>query len=291
MKVYCKDNSIIIEDAQHFNAARSCNCGQAFRWHEQCDGSIFGVAHSRGITIRQKGDTVILENCDASDVDLWYDYFDLGRDYNAIEAKLLADPRLNVCVPYANGIRVFNQEPFEALISFIISANNNIKRISGIIEKICIYCGERREIKDGSGYYYCFPTPERLSALTVEELQKLGSGYRAPYILSTARRIAKGYDLKKLVGMDTATARKELLSFLGVGPKVADCILLFSLKHTDAFPIDVWMKRALRELFFENRDPSKAELASLMERLGEYSGIVQQYIFHYARESGLGKNV
>ncbi len=291
MNIYYNNGSLLIDDPEHFNAAISCACGQSFRWSQQRDGGIFGVVRGRGVTLFQNSERIVLSPCGENDVDFWTDYFDLKRDYAAIEAELLNDDRLRVCVPYASGIRVFNQEPFEALISFIISANNNIKRISGIIERICIHCGEKRDMNDGMGYYYCFPIPEVLAALSIETLEKLGAGYRAPYIKDSAKRIADGYDLEALKDMPTGEARRELLKFLGVGPKVADCVLLFSLRHTDAFPIDVWMTRALRELFFNGRDPSKDELASLMERLGKYSGIVQQYVFHYARKSGLGKNV
>lgn len=288
MDIYYKNGSVIIEDAQNFNVERSCLCGQAFRWQKQRDGSMFGIAFNKGVRIIEYNGIIEIQNCEEQDVKLWSNYFDLERDYGQIEKIILDDERLSVCVPYGSGIRIFKQEPFEAFISFIISANNNIKRISGIVEKLCVYCGEKKELKNGN-HYYTFPTPERLAALSEEELFKLGTGYRAPYIVKSARRIADGYDLLPLKNMPIESARKELLSFSGVGPKVADCILLFSLGFTNAFPIDVWMRRALRELFFDGREPSKKELESLNLRLGEYSGIVQQYIFNYAREVGLGK--
>ncbi len=155
------------------------------------------------------------------------DYFDLERDYSEIESMIAKDERLAVCIDGAAGIRVFNQEPFEALISFIISANNNIKRISGIIDRLCTRCGERLEF-DGS-ILYAFPTPERIAALTVDELKAIGAGYRAPYIKASAQRISDGYDLERLRHMSLQDARRELLTFPGVGPKVADCGLLFSL--------------------------------------------------------------
>lgn len=289
MNIYYKNGSVIIENAQNFNVERSCLCGQAFRWQKQRDGSIFGVAFNKGVRIIEYDGIIEMQNCEESDMALLNRYFDLERDYEQIEREILSDDKLSICVPYGSGIRIFNQEPFETLISFIISANNNIKRISGIVEKICAYCGEKKELPNKSGYYYCFPTPSALSSLTEDELYKMGAGYRAPYILNSAKRIADGYNLYELKNMPIEKARKELLSFLGVGPKVADCILLFSLGFTNAFPIDVWMKRALKELFFDGREPSKKELESLNVRLGKYSGIVQQYIFNYAREVRLGK--
>ncbi len=289
MDIYYKNGSVIIENAQNFNVERSCLCGQAFRWQKQRDGSMFGIAFNKGVRIIEYNGIIEIQNCEEQDVKLWSNYFDLERDYGQIEKIILDDERLSVCVPYGSGIRIFKQEPFEAFISFIISANNNIKRISGIVEKLCAYCGEKKELADKSGYYYCFPTPDAVASLSEAELCKIGTGYRAPYILKSAKRIADGYELEELKNVPIEAARKELLSFLGIGPKVADCILLFSLGFTNAFPIDVWMKRALKELFFDGRDPSKKELESLNIRLGKYSGIVQQYIFHYAREVGLGK--
>ncbi len=216
------------------------------------------------------------------------DYFDLERDYSEIESMIAKDERLAVCIDGAAGIRVFNQEPFEALISFIISANNNIKRISGIIDRLCTRCGERLEF-DGS-ILYAFPTPERIAALTVDELKAIGAGYRAPYIKASAQRISDGYDLERLRHMSLQDARRELLTFPGVGPKVADCVLLFSLGHADAFPVDVWIGRAMKELFFDSEPPTRDELNKAIESIGSFSGIVQQYIFYYARGIELGKS-
>ena len=192
-----------------------------------------------------------------------------------------------MCLPGATGIRVFNQEPFEALISFIISANNNIKRISGIIDRLCALAGERLEL-DGTEMY-AFPSPDAIASLSVDRLTAIGAGYRAPYIIESAKKIADGYDLEKLRDMSLESARKELLSFKGVGPKVCDCILLFSLGHTDAFPIDVWIDRAMNELFFDSVPPKKTEMREAVKSIGEYSGIIQQYIFFHARAVQLGK--
>lgn len=272
-----------------FDIGRSCACGQAFRWRKEGDGAFFGVVRGRGVRLCNEADgTLRLTPCDEADAPMWADYFDLHRDYGAIEAAMAGDARLSACMKHAGGIRIFNQEPFETLISFIISANNNMKRVALIIERLCRYCGEKRALA-GKGDYYCFPDPNTIADLSVEELVKIGAGYRAPFIKASARRIAEGYDLCNLIDMPLFAARRELLAFMGVGPKVADCVLLFSLRHADAFPVDVWIGRALRELFFEGEKPCRDELDALVRSLGRYSGIVQQYIFHYAREVGLGK--
>lgn len=288
MKYSLIDKTLRISGIEEFDLEKSCKCGQAFRWTPCADGeSWLGVVRSRAVKVSKSGDELTIFPCAPGDERIFIDYFDLERDYMSIERSLARDPRLCVCLPGASGIRVFNQEPFEALISFIISANNNIKRISGIVERLCRLCGEEIELKGEK--LYAFPAAERIAALSEDELKAIGTGYRAPYIKASARRIAEGYDLETLRGLPLNQARKELLTFPGVGPKVADCVLLFSLGHTDAFPIDVWIGRAMTELFFGSEQPTKAELNHAVESIGRYSGIVQQYIFYYAREVKLGR--
>ena len=274
MDIYVRDGSIIVSGVSCFDLARSCDCGQAFRWKNTGNGW-FGVAGGRGATVRQTGETLIITPGKDKDVGFWLNYFDLYRNYQAIEDEVRCDATLGKCLDYASGIHIFNQDPFETLISFIISANNNIKRITGIVDRLCILAGEKHE---GTTEYYSFPAPEAIAELTVEQLTAIGSGYRAPYIKSSARMIADGYELETLRNMPTAAARKELLRFPGVGPKVADCILLFSLGHADAFPLDVWMKRAMRLMYFQGAEPGKKAMEDQIAALGPNSGILQQYM-------------
>ena len=281
MRTEIRENSIVISDVRCFDMARSSNCGQAFRWQREGDGW-FGVAGGRGVLVTQLGETLTITPGKDSDIGFWLNYFDLCRDYQAIEDQVAEDSVLRPCLCYASGIHVFNQDSFETLISFIISANNNIKRITGIIDRLCVLAGDRVE---GERPYYTFPTPEAIAALTEKQLTDIGSGYRAPYIRNTAAMVAAGYDLEPLREMTTAEARKELLRFPGVGSKVADCILLFSLGHADAFPLDVWMKRAMRLMYFGGEEPGKKAMEQKIAELGPNSGILQQYIFHYAREN------
>ncbi len=281
MRTEIKDGAIHITGVNCFDMARSACCGQAFRWKSSGDGW-FGVAGERGVLITQQEDELTISPGTDEDIGFWLNYLDLYRDYQAIEAQVAMDRVLSPCLGYASGIHIFNQAPFETLISFIISANNNIKRITGIVERLCQLAGHRVE---GKIPYYTFPEPEAIAALSEQQLTGIGAGYRAPYIKKSAGMVAAGYDLQRLRNMDTPSARKELLSFPGVGPKVADCILLFSLGHTDAFPLDVWMKRAMRLMYFEGREPGKREMEQQIALLGPNSGILQQYIFHYAREN------
>lgn len=288
MKYQFKDDKLIITEVKPFDLSKSCACGQAFRWIENKEnGSWSCMLRSCPVIVQQHDDELIIAPCRPGEERRFIDYFDLERDYSKIEAMIAENERLSVCLSDATGIRVFNQDPFESLISFIISANNNIKRISGIIDRLCKYCGERIIFYDKE--FFAFPEPDAIASLSIEELKEIGTGYRAPYIKASAQRIADGYDLEGLRTISLADARRELLTFPGVGPKVADCVLLFSLGHTDAFPVDVWIGRAMKELFFDSEPPTKTELNRVIESIGSCSGIVQQYIFYYARAVELGK--
>ncbi len=292
MEYELKNDTLYITDIADFDLDKSADCGQAFRWKrcetragERC--AFYCVLRGKPIRAVQTEAGLAVRPCAKGEEAFYIRYFDLGRDYRAIEELIAADPRLAVCLPGARGIRVFNQEPFEALISFIISANNNIKRIAGIIDRLCALCGEKLEFEGQT--MFAFPSPDAVASLKTEQLTAIGAGYRAPYIIESAKKIAEGYDLEKLRDMSLDDARKELLKFKGVGPKVADCILLFSLGHTDAFPIDVWIDRAMNELFFGSVPPKKAEMKEAVLSIGKYSGIIQQYIFFHARAVQLGK--
>lgn len=295
MRWEIKNDKLLIRGLTRFDLEKCAECGQAFRWKrcekDEASGEISAytcVIRGKPIRAAQTDEFLSVSPCTEAEAQSYICYFDLDRDYREIEKLIADDPRLCVCLPGAEGIRVFNQEPFEALISFIISANNNIKRISGIVERLCRLAGEKLSFQGEE--LYAFPSPQAIAELSEDELKAIGCGYRAPYIVETAKRIAGGYDLETLRDMPLDAARKELLSFKGVGPKVADCILLFSLGHTDAFPIDVWIDRAMNELFFDSVPPKKAEMREAVASIGEYSGIIQQYIFFHARAVQLGKS-
>lgn len=213
------NNTLYVDGIDRLDLSRSCACGQSFRWHED-NGGFTAPALGRVVHARQAVDTLSIYPCAEGEAADWIHYFDLERDYAAIEERLSHDEQLKMCIPCATGIRVFNQDAFEALITFIISANNNIGRIAGIVERLCALCGERAEL-DGKEYFL-FPKPDAIAAREESELLAIGAGYRAPYIIKSARRIAEGYGLEKLRDMPLDAARKELLTFYGVGPKVAD---------------------------------------------------------------------
>ena len=216
-------------------------------------------------------------------------YFDLETDYEEIKEKLSKiDDNLKISIEYGKGIRILKQDTWEALISFIISANNNIPRIKGIIERISKKYG--KTIKWQGKEYYTFPTPEELSKASVVDLRKLGLGFRDKRVFETTRLVNTKqidiYELEKII--HTKKLREELLKYPGVGPKVADCIMLFSMRRFEVFPIDVWVRRVMTELYFENETKivpnNKQILKYAEETFGNLSGLAQQYLFYWRRE-------
>ena len=261
---------IIFDDIRDLELSETLDCGQCFRWKEQADGGFLGVVRGRAATAYIDGDRLILDGADEADREMWADYFDLSLDYSAVKARLSAlHPVMAEAAKYAPGIRILRQEPFEALITFIISQNNNIKRIAGIVDRLCSSFGE--PIGDG---LYAFPTAQRLAAMEPDDLAPIRAGFRHRYIIDGARRVAGGdIDLEQIRLMPYDEARRELMRITGVGVKVADCVLLYGLHRLDSFPLDVWMKRAMAVLF-DGMDPAV---------FGDCAGIAQQYIFHYSR--------
>ena len=255
---------------------QTLDCGQAFRWRPVLlpDGreAWRGIAFGHALTVWQEENEFCFDCTEEEFHTVWYDYFDFGTDYSALRTQLSAlHPVLKEACSYAPGIRILRQEPWEALCSFIISQNNNIVRIKGIVDRLCSLSGH--PILCGDETLYAFPTPESLDTYTVETLSPLRAGFRAKYLLDAASRVSHGQlDLDALKAVPTGEARERLMTVRGVGPKVADCVLLYGLHRTDCFPLDVWMKRAVQLM---------PELTP--EDLGESAGIAQQYLFHYVR--------
>lgn len=291
MKLYEKDNSIILEEIENFDAKAIFTCGQAFRWYEESDGSFTTVHLGRVLNVLNEKDRVIFKGTNLKEFDeIWMDYFDLNTDYKEIRKVLSNNEILPKAMEYGEGIRILNQNHFEMLISFIISANNMIPRIKKSIEVISMRYG-KFICKDENRKYYSFPTVEELSRATVEDLREFAKvGFRDKRIFDTVNMILnEKIDLDNFENLETDILREELLKFSGVGNKVADCIMLFSYKRGEVFPVDVWIKRVMEELFIKKETPVKKISKEADRIFGKYAGYAQQYLFYYGREEKIGK--
>ena len=286
-----KEQKYIIENQESFKLKDIFECGQCFRWNENEDGSYTGVINNGVLNVEKQGEKIIFTGMLDGDIkEVVRFYFELDRNYEEIKMQLSnIDKYLKTSVEYGKGIRILNQDLWETIISFIISANNNIPRIKGIIERISKKYGT--EIEWNGKKYYIFPTPKQLGKATVEDLRSLGTGFRDIRIYETTQKVLSGeFNLKEVQKKDTLFAREELLTLSGVGPKVADCILLFStLKRFDVFPIDVWVRRVMNELYIKNENETKVSKKDIMkianEKFGNLEGLAQQYLFYWKRES------
>ena len=291
MKLYEKDNLVILEDVENFDAKAIFTCGQAFRWYEEKNGSFTTVHLGRVLNVLNEGDKVIFKGANLEEFsEIWIDYFDLSTDYQSIRKSLSNNKILANAMEYGKGIRILNQNHFEMLISFIISANNMIPRIRKSIEVISMRYG-KFICQDENRKYYSFPTVDELSKATVEELREFAKvGFRDKRIFDTVNMIKnENIDLDSFENLETDNLREELLRFSGVGNKVADCIMLFSYKRGEVFPVDVWIKRVMEELFIKEETPVKKISKEADRIFGKYAGYAQQYLFYYGREEKIGK--
>lgn len=262
----------IIAPVSLFSPEESFLCGQSFRFLPEKDGFLGTVGHRR-VHISVSDGLLHIRGAAIADAPFWEQYLALDEDYAAFQNRLARNPILRQAVAFAPGIRVLRQPFFETLITFIISQNNNIPRIRGIVERLCALAGEE------CGGFYSFPTPERLAALKEEDLAPLRAGWRSAYLLDAARLVALGrVDERELMSLPTDLARERLMEIKGVGPKVADCVLLFACHRLEVCPMDVWMKRAMA-LYFPRGFPAY---------LRPIAGVAQQYLFHWARSRSIG---
>lgn len=264
MKYEVNQNDIYLWQ-NDFDLDETLDCGQAFRWkriESEYDVTYIGTFLNTNLKISKSGDKFIFHNTTENDfLNIWVDYFDLNTDYSKLKDTFSADETLKKACEFAGGIRLLKQDSWESLCSFIISQNNNIPRIKGIIERLC-------------EHYEAFPTPQQLAAETVESLEYLRSGFRAKYLIDAAEKVSSGLvNLEDVKKMDIQQARNALMTIKGVGPKVAECVLLFGMYRTEAFPIDVWIKRVMSKFYPEG----------LPEFAVSKGGIAQQYLFHYIR--------
>ena len=269
-----------------FNLKYTLECGQCFRW-KYLDGYYVGVIKDRVIKIRQDKDYLYVKSNNMDNIEnVVRDYFELDKDYESIEKRIVkVDDYVKEAIKNTSGLRHLNQDFFETIISYIISANNNIPRISKSVNEISKRYGKKIEFEGED--YYLFPTPKQLENVTVDDYRSCGVGFRDKYIYDTVKRInEKQVDLDNIQKMDTLDLRKELLNLMGVGPKVADCILLFSCNREEVFPIDVWVERIMEKLYFNSQTATKKKILEYAtSHFGSDAGIIQQHLFYNIREN------
>ncbi|WP_297520680.1 DNA glycosylase [uncultured Clostridium sp.] len=305
LKIESDDNSVTLKGVKNFDIKQTLECGQCFRWEKVADNIYVGVAFGRVLEIEQVGNDVILHNTNEDEFyKIWLKYFNLDTDYTEIKEKLSQDATLSKAIEYGSGIRVLNQEPFELVISFIISARNSVPMISKTVNEISRRWGKKIEYKGKD--YYEFPKKEVLASITEIEMKDAGGSFRSRYIIDTSDKITNcefikegllsvednnaflaKYDLETIRALDADECHKALQNYSGIGAKVADCIMLFSMEKTSGFPVDRWVKRAMMH-FYGAGDLSLPKIRVFArERFGEFAGAAQQYLFYYAKEKGI----
>lgn len=286
-----KQQKLVLNNLDSFELVHIFDCGQCFRWEAQPDGSYIGVIKQGVMKVSKNENSVVFEGLLEGNINsIVYDYFDLDTNYKEIKEKLSKiDSNMKESIEFGYGIRILRQDLWEMIISYIISANNNIPRIKRIINCISENVGKKVSWNDVD--YYLFPTIDELAQLSISDLRKMGTGFRDKRIYNTTQMILKKeVDLEILNKMkDTERIRNNLLKLDGVGEKVADCILLFALKRFDSFPVDVWVRRVMNTLYIHSDDETKVSKQQIKDTaynlFGNIEGIAQQYLFYWAREN------
>ncbi len=268
-----------------FNLAQTLECGQCFNFEKLSDGSFVVIAFNRALHVKQIKNELIFENAKDEEIEkIWIPYFDLDNDYAKIKRSIIkADSNLKSIIDEYYGIHILKQDFTETLISYIISQNNTINNIKQIVRRICETYGKKAGIVEGK-QYYAFPSLKVLNEISEADFRDLKAGFRAPYLKDAVDKLSsKEIVGRKLSNMSYEEAKDKLLSIKGVGDKVANCVLLFGLGFTNAFPVDVWIKRIMEDLYF-HKDTAKDTIEAFgKEKFGDYGGYAQQYLFFYAQ--------
>ncbi len=293
-------DEVIIEGVKNFKLKHIFECGQIFRFEEVEENDFIVIAFGKLIEVKEEGNNVVIYNTNEEEFNrIWLNYFDLNRDYSDIKEELSKDILLKQSIEFGYGVRVLNQDPFEMLLSFIISARNNIPSIKKTVNKISVKWGKQINYKDK--IYYAFPSIYEIKDATLEEIQETGASFRSKYLIDTIKNVYNSvkdenlklneenpylkYNLDYIKRLSDDECHDALQEFKGVGSKVADCIMLFSMEKTSAFPVDVWVKRAM--IHFYGAEDSSLNKIRIFARnkFEKLSGFAQQYLFYYAREN------
>lgn len=277
MKITKLSNKIIVDGPTDFDVIQTLCCGQIFRY--VIDGNtakVFSKDKMATLSFTPQHIEIV-----STDIDYFFNFFDFGTDYKQIKDQLSTDKLVAPAIKFAPGIRILNNDAYEMMISFIISANNNIGRIKKSIEYLCSHFGSNM------GDYYAFPTLEQLKTATIEDLKQAGLGYRAEQMFDTVQKLTDE-DIDFLKQAETKEKQKKLMSFKGIGEKVANCIMLFGLQVKTVFPVDVWINKVYNHIFNKNETDRSKITRELTERYGNLSGYAQQYFYYYYRENKIG---
>lgn len=272
-------------DCPDFSLSQTLECGQCFRYQKEENDCYTVICGQRVVTLGQEGGSIVFY--DGEDIPFWKGYFDGDRSYGEIKQRICNDdPIMAEAVSFAPGIRILRQEFFEMLMSFILSQNNHIPRIRGLVQRL-----SREYGAPVKGDFYSFPTPTQLMGVSEEAYRRMGCGFRSRYMVDAVDKVlAGGFSADELKKLSTDALRQRLMSICGVGQKVADCILLFSFGRYEVFPTDVWINRVFSHVYCGGKKLSAKELQkSAAERFGEDAGFAQQYLFHYGRKMKIGK--
>ena len=286
MKVSCENNIVTVDGVNDFTLSQILECGQCFHF-DKLDEEVYEVvAFGRAVKMEQTDKVLRIYGSSMEDYEgIWKLYLDMDNDYGLIKQSVIkADGALKTAVDEKSGIHILNQDFFETLISFIVSQNKSIPQIKQCVNNISHRFGDEVIGYNGEAFYV-FPDVQRLHDATEEELRECKVGFRAPYIKNATEAVYSGAVTKeKLDELDIAQARELLMTIKGVGEKVANCVLLFGLGRREAFPVDVWMKRIMEQMYFDGKDTKKQDIeAFAVNKFGDLGGYAQQYLFDYAR--------
>lgn len=290
MNIIEKENRITVNGVKDFNIRHIFDCGQCFRWNKEEDESYTGVVKNKVINVLQEGNTVDFNNINSDDFqNSIKNYFDFDTDYETIKKTVNTDDIMAEAIKFGDGIRILNQDEWETMISFMISANNRIPMIKKVIENLSTSFGDYLGNYKGKDYY-SFPSAESLAAAPVEKILECKAGFRAPRIKEAANRFLTERDqIYNIRNISYDEGLAYLKTYTGIGDKVANCVLLFSMRHFDTFPVDVWVRRVMQTLYVDKETKDADIKIFAEEKFGKFSGFAQQYLFYYARENGIGK--
>jgi N-glycosylase/DNA lyase len=280
-----RDAASAVFPVRDYDLGATLESGQAFRWNH-VDGGWNGVIHNRWVRLRADQFSITAESAQpVSDWNWLTNYLQIGLDLTVVAASFPDDEPMRAAVNACRGLRLLRQDPWECLASFILSSTKQIVQIRQIVSLLCERFGEPLPAAPQYAPAFAFPSPARLARASEAELRACKMGFRAPYLLETARSVTEGgMDLERLRELPVAIAREELVKLPGVGRKIADCVLLFAYGFQSAFPVDVWVIKALQKLYFPRRRASAKRLRHFSEtHFGPNAGYAQQYLFHYMR--------